>query len=474
VLRAIGSASSTPRSIEVGTGVVVVATSVAVGAAAVRSPALALLAVVAALSAAGLAAPAGVWAGATLVSALTARGLVELNVLPGAATYLDIPLAWGALFVALAHSRADDERGRRLTAGLTAFGCAVLFSWLANPSELIRPIVYFAILAQPFALVAALLIEPPSPRVWRLLIRLSVALLLIQLPVVALQFALYGTRDSIQGTLYGAGAGAHTISAVVLVGSLWLAAVSGRAALSRRSRLALAAPLFGVPFLADAKQVILASPLILAGSRLSLNWRAWIVRAAVVAGAVAAVLALHPAGPTALRFIEETKDQQGGKVAAAKVVFREMTEDLPSTFLGKGPAETISRTAFLTVETASREGSPLAVLELHPAAVAREAQYRASISSGGGTSFNSGVSSALGVFGDLGLLGGGVLVYLMVFVFRALRRTGTPEAAAAAGGWAMLWLLGLVFDWWEQPPFTVFLAVISALALTGRAHARLE
>jgi hypothetical protein len=35
----------------------------------------------------------------------------------------------------------------------------------------------------------------------------------------------------------------------------------------------------------------------------------------------------------------------------------------------------------------------------------------------------------------------------------------------AAGAWAMFAVLGFVYDWWEQPPFSVFLAVISGLAL---------
>ena len=45
-----------------------------------------------------------------------------------------------------------------------------------------------------------------------------------------------------------------------------------------------------------------------------------------------------------------------------------------------------------------------------------------------------------------------------------------------AAGFAMFAVLGVVFDWWEQPPFSVFLAVLAGLALTepnqsGRAGA---
>ena len=49
-----------------------------------------------------------------------------------------------------------------------------------------------------------------------------------------------------------------------------------------------------------------------------------------------------------------------------------------------------------------------------------------------------------------------------------VRENGSPEGTAAAAGFAMFMMLGLVFDWWEQPPFGVFLGVLAGLALTAR------
>ena len=85
----------------------------------------------------------------------------------------------------------------------------------------------------------------------------------------------------------------------------------------------------------------------------------------------------------------------------------------------------------------------------------------------GGTSFNSGLSSALGILGDLGLAGTAAYAALYGSLFIAVRRLRSPEAVAATGGWAMWGVLGLVFDWWEQPPLSLVLAVLSGLALTG-------
>jgi hypothetical protein len=72
----------------------------------------------------------------------------------------------------------------------------------------------------------------------------------------------------------------------------------------------------------------------------------------------------------------------------------------------------------------------------------------------------------VGVFGDVGLLG--LAVYSLFWICTAiqLRRRRTPEADAALAGVAIFGLLGLVYDWWEQPPFTVVLAALVGLALT--------
>lgn len=40
-------------------------------------------------------------------------------------------------------------------------------------------------------------------------------------------------------------------------------------------------------------------------------------------------------------------------------------------------------------------------------------------------------------------------------------------ATAAAAGFALFLVLGLVFDWWEQPPFGVFIGVLAGLSLAG-------
>lgn len=419
------------------------------------------------LGLAAISVPAGAWALCAVVAALTFRGLVTLGALPSVATFVDIPLAWGALAVALLKGKPRTRRATIATRLLIALVVAVFASWAFHPSELIRPILYLALIGQPFALVAALLLDPPSPRLRRILFRTTAALVAVQVPIVAWQVMRYGTSDPVQGTLYGAGAGAHTMSGIVAVAALW--------ALKRRSgayswrRLPVALVLLSIPFFADAKQVILALPAIL----LATNWRRGgigsLIPVGLVAATIVAMVTLYPSGQYAIGYLEQTRSGEGGKTEAAKLVWSELSSDPASLTFGKGPAETVTRAAFMTTDLLQGEQSPLRVLELHPARIALDVQVGALARSGGGTSFNGALSSALGVFGDLGVVGAATYLSIIGWLFLTLRRQPSPEAFAASAGWAMFAVLGVVFDWWEEPPFSLFLAILTALALTERS-----
>ena len=353
----------------------------------------------------------------------------------------------------------------RLLRWLTALGLAVALAWAFHPSEALRPILYLVLIGEPFAIIGALLADPPSPRLRRVLKRTLFALVIIQIPLAALQLATLGTSDHIQGTLYGAGAGAHVVSGVIVVGAIWiLTGGIGRNVLGP-ARLPCVAALLFIPFLADAKQVILALPAIILAS----SWRGgrlqFLVRGGLVAGAVVALFTLAPASGTT-KFIEENQQGRGGKQATALFLWHKLDSDPASLAFREGPAETVSRAAFLTTPSGQETGSSLKVLGLKPATISLEAESTATAAYKGGTSLNSDTSSTLGVFGDLGIFG--LLVYAGLFMtlFLRLRAETSPEGIAAASGFALFLVLGLVFDWWEQPPFGVFIAVLAGLSLS--------
>ena len=56
---------------------------------------------------------------------------------------------------------------------------------------------------------------------------------------------------------------------------------------------------------------------------------------------------------------------------------------------------------------------------------------------------------------------------LLLSLLLRLRKVTSPEGVAAASGFAVFLVLGLLFDWWEQPPLGVFLGVLAGLALTA-------
>ena len=261
------------------------------------------------------------------------------------------------------------------------------------------------------------------------------------------------------------------MSAVIVVGAIWMLAGGAPGNVLGPLRLPLIAVLICIPFVADAKQVIAAMPAIVLATR----WRRGarfgsLARVAVAVGSVFVLFAFIHAGKASEQFITEAQRGHGGKQAAAALVWDKLRADPAALAFGKGPAETVSRAAFMTTPNFQVSGfentrSPLAVLGLKPAAIATEAQLSAVSVSGGRSSLNTGVSSALGVLGDLGLFGFTVYVGLVLTVLLRLRRENSPEGVAAAAGFAMFIVLGLVFDWWEQPPFGVLLGTLAGLAI---------
>lgn len=399
-----------------------------------------------------------------LVFALGLRFGVTLGILPRVGTYADIPLVWGAFVMAILVHRGVYGPARVLCVWIGAFAFAVFVSWAVHPSELIRPLLFLMLMGEPFAAVAALWVAPPSLWTRRVIGFTAVGLLAVQIPVAAAQFVLGTGDDRVQGTLSGAFAGAHVLGGVCLVGAAWLFL---RREGSANWRLPLAVGLLVIPLISDAKQVLLASPALLLGVPFRRRWRIWMASLVVVGLLAFIALAALPGSGYARDVVRATFSSDGGKAIAGRIVMRELTEDVGSILFGKGPATTVSRAAFLTIEGFVREDSPLRRLGLAPSPITQEV-FSATLSVGGAySSFQSGVSSGLGVLGDLGLFGS--IAYLGMFgtVFVAVRRLDTRESIAIAGSWAVFFVLGFAFDWWEQPPMGVLLATLSGLALTG-------
>ncbi|MGH2739801.1 MAG: hypothetical protein ACRDH6_04860 [Actinomycetota bacterium] len=412
-----------------------------------------------------LAAPAAIWVSAALVSAIALRGLVGVGLLPDVMAFADIPMAWAALAAALLRARRWSPPARSAVRLLAALSAAVVASWAFHPSEALRPVLFLALLGEPFAVLAALLIDPPSRRMRRILFGTLGGLLIIQLPVGVWQVAAFGIGDPLLGTLHGTLGGTKAMSGLMVLGGFWILARGGA---RRLGTLLLAVAFFAWPLLAIVRQVALALPVAFLGS-VSRHASRFSKAGSIllVAGAVSlALLPVLPAEPV-LRVLDRAVSDTSGKLVAFDIVTEEISKDPASLFFGVGPATTVTRAAFLTTDYFVSPKSALRLLDLEANPVTLQAAARV-LSYPGQTlsSVNSGLSSAIGVLGDLGLVGFGVYVAGLVWLVRALRRTPLPEARVAGAGWAMGAVLAVAFDWWEQPPFMLFVAAMTALALS--------
>lgn len=263
------------------------------------------------------------------------------------------------------------------------------------------------------------------------------------------------------------------MAAVVLLGAAWLLS-DAKAGSYLRNFLALAL-LLPLPLLASAKAVIISAPLLLLGG----PWRTSLrlpIRIALLAAVGISLYVFAPL-PSSTNSHIQRAEAGAGKPLVARLIWEQVSTDPASLLFGKGPAETVSRVAYLTLPTHEGEGSPLSVLGLAPSPITEGIDAQVKEASGAdkslaySTSLNSGVSSAFGLVGDLGIAGGFAYLTILGSLLLALWRSPSSLAGAAAGALVMMFALGFEFDWWEQPPFTVFVGTMVAIALTDGRNA---
>jgi hypothetical protein len=410
--------------------------------------------------------PSWAWAAAAVVVAIVMRGLTATGLLPTVLNFADFGLVYlGLAAVLIRRGTGGSRDARRLGTALVGLFGAILLSWAFNPTEIARPVLTFALWAEPFVLMLMLLAEPPGRREQRLLLWLFAALVVLQIPFAVDQWIRFGSGDPVVGTLTGADAGAHLMSGIAVLGGLCLMTW----AFSRSFKWGIAATivaaplLIWIPIIADAKQILFALPL--AAVVLFLTARGFETRVALAVVPVVALLSLIwfvPQGQTALMFLEDAQHGRSGKLVAFGIVREELGGSLTGWTLGLGPANGVSRVAYLT---RPEKDSPLLLLGMEPASLPPIADAEAARVAGG-TSFNLPQSSAVGVFSDSGLLGLAAFGAVIGAVGLSLiRHRGTWLAQSALAGWAMSLPLAVTFDWWEEPPFMLTLAMLSALAI---------
>jgi len=415
--------------------------------------------------------PSWIWA-AFAVTSTTLGGLATSSgVLPSVFVFADFGFVYIGLISVLARNwsvpRAPEAR--RLSRALLLLLAVILASWVLHPSDAERPFVTFLLWAEPFALILMMLIEPPSKEQQRWLLGLLTVLVAIQLPFAVYQARTAGVGDPVVGTLVGYGAGAHLMAGIAILGGVSLMVWGYHRSVSWGLLATLLAAPFTIliPVLADAKQVTFALPF--AGLVLLIAVPGLIRKIGVlvpIAGALLVLLLVVPTGRTAVMYLENASQGRSGKLIATDIILEQMKWDPSAWFFGFGPANGISRAAFMTTPALGAE-SPISVLGLQPATIPSLVLSRIEPLARA-TSFNSPVSSALGVFSDIGIVGVLVFTWMIACVCIPLLRTRTWVARAALAGWIMSFPLAITFDWWEEPPFMLLLALLTGVALADR------
>ena len=201
-------------------------------------------------------ASASTWVALAVAVALGYRGLAGLHIAPGYGQFAHIPLAWGALAVALSRGHLSPLARRCLVAD-SPWVLRGTFDAGKRGSTSSRRGVFRA-LANHSPSCWRCSFDPPDGRGRKVLLGTCGVRVAVQVPLAYWQAHTLGWGDPVQGTLYGSGAGAHVIGAVAIIGAFWYVG-RARRALSPSSIVVMAL-MAGIVLIADAKQVAFALP----------------------------------------------------------------------------------------------------------------------------------------------------------------------------------------------------------------------
>jgi hypothetical protein len=415
------------------------------------------------------------WIALAITVPWTSRLLTTTGLAPRILDFMDFPLVLVAfLFAGLRYF----ESNRRLPPTQRKIGRCLLFvavvialSWAFNDfGEPQRLVAAWVLALEPFLLLVAVVVTPMTARERKMLLVLTVTLLCGQLLFSLGEILSGAVGDSVKGTLLKAGAGHHVSAGSLALGFFILA----KQRVPKLVTAAFGALALFVIVIADAKQVLFVLPLGLLVLGISGRKRRTVsslvgglVAGVAMAGASVYALLTYQASSAAFDFINRSTTNNSGKFAVADALWTDISGSAAGLVFGLGPGESVSRFAFLTTPALFKVGSPVALLGLH---ASRGADHYDAIAFGGAytglSSFTSAESSALGILGDYGLAGTVAFGALIVATIGALRRAEDRRLRSSAlAAWALLLPLAVVFDWLEQPPFTLAVMLITGLAL---------
>lgn len=415
------------------------------------------------------------WVVVAVVAATLSRVAVAFGA-PHFLNFVHFPLIAGAFVVTLLKGRSSPP-AKAVRTCLGVFFAVNIVSWLINDGELLRPVLNWLVLMEPFLLLYVLLATPATTRTTALLWKLLLAMCFVQVPLGAWQFIAvsHGNPDLIQGSFIGSGTGAHVAGAVTMLGVVILLSRGAATNIPHVKTVCFAAavPLIALAVIADAKQSIYCFiPALLFAVVVIKRVRPLTVILPVLFLALLLYTAFHFYQP--LQKIEQrnlVSDGVQGKTSALVKIVSAMYRVPAGLLLGLGPGNTVSRVALMTPAAQLDATSSISALGLKTAPLTRELL---DVSSHNWLWKSSSVwtpeCSWFGLLGDLGFVGVAVYIWMLWVAWKIAGHPGGWLSSAAKGSLIALVMLGGVYTWLEEPAFTLLVAMLIGLTLMPRLN----
>ena len=407
----------------------------------------------------------------TLALALVMRLLVSILGLPGILNFAFFPvLLFGVLISRPGRTLAES----RITRSIILVTLAVVASTLANFVNPLAAALLWASLVTPFLLIRLAVTQGHRLGSVSTLDRLLTTFLFVQGGAIAFErFVLGQTSDAAQGFLRNQGAGHHVVGFIGVGTALYLAMrlIEEPAIRGRLSMYAAVLTGLAMGAITGTSQALLAGAVV--GISYILTRRTpWPMAASLLVSSASIVTvfvtwsAFAPAGMN--WYGDEFLENKGQTASTILEEYRDVPYQI---FFGLGPGATATKVAW----TGADEFSGLTIaLGIKPGQVAESllAVERAKLPSRT-SSLTSTWSTWLGVWGDLGLFG--LVGYAWAWLGIA-RSTLGPSRTHRAGMYLVLYLvvLGVFYNWLEEPVLTLFLGLAVADATVRASQSRVD
>lgn len=346
--------------------------------------------------------------------------------------------------------------------GLILLFCSMAISAVVNQAGIINIVLDMILLSQPFLLLGAITTSQWTNERIQFFKKLIFYSAMLHILISYFQFVVLGyTGDNVDGVFYNMGAGSHLAGAVALTAGVYFYYTLKPVPLILK-------PIFfciclGVVIISDSKQVIavflLAACLLFLIEKMTFNL---VVKSTVIFFITAFGLFIisKTIYPVLFAWLVPEKFFLG--LVQKFSVFSIIVSNYDSPFnwfFGLGPGHTIGRLGWLASDYKDLL-MPLGATQSSVTSQILFANETNWISNSiTGSSFFSLMFSWAGIWGDLGLFGTGLYIYLTAITFKFFCTTIVDRF------WILVVLVfGFTFSWLEEPGYMLFLFAIIGIS----------